>query len=223
MRRRCAAGGRGGAARLSSLALRTTWLRVAGEEREQFAVFLFGMAGFVSEEGCGFPALEIQRFQHRRGGEESGMRDGLCFPEAGMWGQALPARRVRQSICRLSPSVVAVGLSATNHPKKPRRDLAPGCEHDWLVLDGGHRVFVLQAFAGQAGCQSRRGRPASRAASPWNWSASVANDTPRAERADHRPRAAAAHRLVLARSDGDAVERVFERRVIHILAHIDIR
>ena len=41
------------------------------------------------------------------------------------------------------------------------------------------------------------------------------------ERSDHRPRAAPAHRLVLPRGDGHALRRMLDRRMVHVLAHIE--
>ena len=119
-----------------------------------------------------------------------------------------------------SAADVAAGWSGSSQPKKPRATRARRARARRLVLEHGHRVLVLRRVPGSARRAAPRGTRRRALASPWSWSASVAKLDARAERADERPRMAAADREVLPHGEHDAARGVRERRVVDVLAHV---
>ena len=91
-------------------------------------------------------------------------------------GQLASGRASAASTRQMSSAQVAVGLSASNQPKNPRCDFVPGAStmaSSWM------------ATSECSCCRRSPGRPVARAADspparvarPWNWSASVDQET----------------------------------------------
>ncbi len=86
--------------------------------------------------------------------------------------QAASGRASAASIKSASSAEVAVGLSASNQPKNPRCDFAPGSSKTGSSWMATSECSCCKRFPGKPVARATGCSPA-RVARPWNWSASV--------------------------------------------------
>jgi hypothetical protein len=113
----------------------------------------------------------------------------------------------------------ASGWSASTRTKNPRVATGAGGELDRLVLEHGHRVLVLPPARQRRQSEARGHAARARRETMQRERVGRAAGTT-AERADDRPRMAAAHGQVLPHGEHRPTRRMRERRVVDVLAHV---
>ena len=122
------------------------------EERPQPAVFPFLVTAFIHWKYRKYMLVRFVDFQQWRGGEPRSSR--LVFLHIRPCGN-FRLRQCQGAVDEVRIRFACRGRLVRLEPRE-KSALLPlaGLECEPLLLDGGHRMLVLQALAGQAGCKA---------------------------------------------------------------------